>query len=529
MKKLLMVCVMASLALVVAMPALAVDVDFSGEYRIRGFYNDNPTLQDDGDKDSASWLDHRFRLKTKFKLNDNLSVTTRLDAFDDQPFGDELILFDGDGEDDGNDIDVDEIYMTVLTPVGLFKAGRIAGGSSFGTDLGNTGEDFGFDRLEYFAKSGDLIFGAIYEKLVEDNTLDAVDNEGDCDTYYLVGVYKKENLEAGMGFRFQDVDEVSDLVDHLPLIEAVNAYSEKADISQLAYGMGYPMGSNPETPWPYYMDLRQDVPAVSPLGGALASVGVVPAGTTIPANAFASAISGIYYAYGSLKNYALNPYVKASFGDVRLEAEIIYEFGEYCARNRGITFIDSNLQPVNFGDRDINTLTYKLEVAFDMEDSCFKLGWASVSGQDYGELLKPDGDLTIGNLLYHGLGEDFEPLLILTGDVAGKPLSNGYTTMFSGVDLFYAGASFPLNDTLTLRGAIGQAWAQEDDYSGGDDDFGFEIDLGLTWDIMDNLTYKADVGYLDKGDEILAGTTLLSHAGDGDATYALFNEVCLSF
>ncbi len=525
MKRLLLVTLVASLALALTVPALALDVDFSGEYRIRGFYNDNPTMQDDGDKDSASWLDHRFRLKTKFSLNDNLSLTTRLDAFDDQPFGNEQNLFDGYNQDDNNDIDVDEIYLEVLTPVGLFKGGRIAGGSAWGTDLGNTGVDYSFDRLEYFAKSGDLIFGAIYEKLTEDNTLGEVDNEGDGDTYYLLGVYKEENLEAGVGLRFQDIDEVADLVDSLPLKEVVDIFSAAGtDITALATSplVGYAPGT-------YYLDLRQSVPAASPLGATLAAAGAVPPGTTIPANPFPAAIASIYYGYAGVTNYAFAPYVKASFGDVRFEAEVIYEMGEYRAQNRGITFIDANMQPVNAGDRDIDSLTYKLEVAFDMDDSCFKLGWASASGQDYGELLKPDGDLTIGNLLYHGLGDDFRPLLILTGDVAGQPLTNGYTTLLSGVDLLYAGASFPLNDTLTLRGAIGQAWANEDDYSGGEDDFGFEIDLGLTWEIMDNLTYKADIGYLDEGDEVLSGTTLLSQAGDGDATYALYNEVCLNF
>ena len=92
MKKWLLVSVMASLALVLTVPALAVDVEFSGEYRIRGFYNDNPTLQDDGEDDSAAWLDHRFRLETKFKANDNVSLTTRLDVFDEQPFGDEAVF-----------------------------------------------------------------------------------------------------------------------------------------------------------------------------------------------------------------------------------------------------------------------------------------------------------------------------------------------------------------------------------------------------------------------------------------------------
>jgi len=526
MKKWLLATLMASLAVMLTIPALAVDVDFSGQYRIRAFYNDNPTLQKDGDSKSASWLDHRFRLGTKFKINDNLSISTRMDVFDELPFGEKDILYDGYEENRGKDIEVDGVYLSALTPVGLFKAGRIPGGSTFGTDLGDTGVDFSFDRIEYFAKAGDLIFGAIYEKLVEDNVLGNVDNQGDADTYYLMGIYKEENMEAGMAFRFQDVDEVSDLVGHLPLIEVVDRYSAGGtDLTALATSplVGYPAGRT------YYMDLRQSVPAASTLGATLAAAGAVPPGTTIPASPLAAGISQIYYGYGALKDYAFAPYFKATLGGIRLEAEFIYEIGEYKAKNRGVRFIDQNMALVNNEDRDINGLTYKVEADFDMAEASFKLGWASSSGQDYSELLKPNGDITIGNLLYHGLGDDFRPLLILTNDIGGQPLNNGYTTMFSGVDLLYAGASFPLNDTLTLRGAMGQAWTNEDDYTGGKDDLGFEIDLGVTWKIMDNLTYKGDIGYLDEGDEILSGTTLLPQAGNGDPTYAVYSEVCVNF
>lgn len=530
MKNRLLVILMAPLVLVLTVPALAVDVDFFGEYRVRAFYNDNPLLQKDGEDDSAAWLDHRFRLETVFKANENISLTTRLDVLDEEPFGDEMIFFDGNEGNDGDDIDVDALYLTVISSVGMFKVGRIPGGSTWGTDLADSGIDFAFDRVEYFAKTGDLIFGGVYEKLTEDNYLGAADfgNEGDCDTFYLFGLYQKENLEAGMALRYQDLDEIADLIDNMPLKEIVDLYSASGtDITALATSplVGYPANSV------YYMDLRQSVPATSPLGLTLGAANGLPAGTGIPiaASPLAAAISSIYYGYDVVQNFALAPYVKADFGTFRIEAELIYEAGEFKASNRGITFIDSNMAPVMVGDRDINALTYNVAAFFDMGDAGFNLGFASAQGQDYSELLKPKGDITIGNLMYHGLGDDFRPLLILTNDVGGQPLNNGYTTMLSGVDLLYAGASYALTDTLTLRGAIGQAWANEDDYSGGKDDFGFEIDLGLTLKFMSNLTYMVDIGYLDKGDEILAGTTLLPAAGDGDATFAVYNEIKLTF
>lgn len=475
MKKLLVGITAISLVLALIVPAMAdLNVDFSGEYRIRGFYNDNPWLTkgvngyDDGY--SASWLDHRFRLKTVFQANENVSVTTRLDIFDDQPFGDENVLTDGNNSgftdtfySDGNDIDVDEVYLTALTSIGLFKAGRIAGGSSWGTDLGNTGEDFSFDRIEYFMKTGDIIGGVIYEKLYEDNTLGNNNNQGDIDTYYLLGQYKQEDFEAGVCFRYQDVDDLFDLA----------------------------AAASPEL---YYVALSENN-------------GVVP-------------IMAIISGYDTVKNYALAPYVKAAFGPVGIEAEAIYETGKY-----------EGSAPT----RDIDTLTWTLEGSVDMDAASAHLGWAACSGQDYGELVKSNGDLTIGNLIYRGLGWDFEPLLILTGDAGGKPLNNGYTTLLTGVKLVYAGGSFAISDTLSLNGAIGQAWVDEDRYTNGDDDLGWEVDLGLTWQVMDNLTYSAGVGYLDKGDEILRGTALSTNASypfagtDGDDTYVCVHEVKVEF
>ncbi len=499
MKKNLLVILVAAMALAFSMPALAVDVDFSGEYRIRGFYNDNPNLLDDSpgnEDDSAAWLDHRFRLQTVFKANDNVSVTTRMDVFDEQPFGDESIFFDTYSGDDNDDIDVDALYLTVMSPIGLFKAGRIPGGSVWGTDLANTGEDFAFDRIEYFAKTGDLIFGAIYEKLTEDNSLymSNFDNEGDCDTYYLVGVYKKENLEIGTALRYQDLDEVADLIDNTPIRELVDGYDTVAGM------LGF---------HPYLID------------------DFLPPGM-VPHSSVLSAISSIYYNYDIVQNFAIAPYVKAAVGPFNIEAEFIYETGKYEADNK-VTTLDGTLTPVKFKNREIEALTYKVEAALNLDRATFNLGFASAEGQDYSELMKPDGDITIGNVLYHGLGDDFEPLLILTNDVGGKPLNNGYTTMLSGVDLLYGGFSFALNDKLTLRGAIGQAWTNEDDYCDGEDDLGFEVDLGLTWKVMDNLTCKFDVGYLDKGDEVLEGTTLRPASGEGDETIAAYTEVSVTF
>ena len=68
------------LALLITAPAWALDVDFSGYYRARGFYHDNTALTQT--HTSASYMDMKFRLNTVFKISDALRVTTQFDALD---------------------------------------------------------------------------------------------------------------------------------------------------------------------------------------------------------------------------------------------------------------------------------------------------------------------------------------------------------------------------------------------------------------------------------------------------------------
>ncbi|MBW2602568.1 MAG: hypothetical protein JRD47_11775, partial [Deltaproteobacteria bacterium] len=81
-------------------PAMAVDVEFSGQYRVRGMYMDNTSLNDDTGASDA-YMDMRFRLQTVFKINDNLKLTTRFDALDNKIWGDgDLTATAGEGLND---------------------------------------------------------------------------------------------------------------------------------------------------------------------------------------------------------------------------------------------------------------------------------------------------------------------------------------------------------------------------------------------------------------------------------------------
>jgi hypothetical protein len=198
MKKCLSAVVAVCLVVLLAVPAMALDTRFSGQYRVRGFHNTNQSLSDFDA--SASWMDMRFRLRTDFIVSDHLTVSTRFDALDNKRFGNA----DLSGRD-GDNIDWDRAWMTINTDYGIFMAGRMQGGT-WGTLFNDT--DSERDRLRWHNSFGDLTLYAIYEKNAElDGNVQPSTGFGregnevsdqDNDIYYLGAAYKMENISTGL-------------------------------------------------------------------------------------------------------------------------------------------------------------------------------------------------------------------------------------------------------------------------------------------------------------------------------------------
>ncbi len=198
MKKFTIATLAICLAFALAAPVMAVDTDFSGSYRARGFYTSHWDLRDTSA--SNAYMDMRFRLKTVFNVNDILSVTTRFDALEE--------VWGKRGCGTGN-IQFDRAYMTIKTDLGKFDVGRMVG-AAWGTKfLDNEGS---FDRIKYTKVIDDLTLYVVYQKSVEQDdarhpipqtvplTEEAADE--DSDTYYLLGKYKIENITSGLLLSF---------------------------------------------------------------------------------------------------------------------------------------------------------------------------------------------------------------------------------------------------------------------------------------------------------------------------------------
>ena len=190
MKKFTIIGLAICLAFALAAPAMAVDVDFSGHYYVRGSYVSHWNLDDKSA--SNAYMDMSFRLQTVFKVTDILSVTTRFDALDDKKWGENDPANTG-GEE--NNVNFDRAYMTIKAPIGTFFIGRQKA-MAFGTSFLDYEEER--DRIKYVKKIDNLTLIAIFQKNWEDDANFVDFSDKDSDTYYLAGKYKMENTTLGL-------------------------------------------------------------------------------------------------------------------------------------------------------------------------------------------------------------------------------------------------------------------------------------------------------------------------------------------
>lgn len=182
-----------------------------------------------------------------------------------------------------------------------------------------------------------------------------------------------------------------------------------------------------------------------------------------------------------------------SFGAIGLATEIHYAMGDDPSNT-------SNDISSFAGMVNLNTKIDTTTVGF--------LGFWAQGDED-----STDGDNN-GYVTRAGLGNDFNPFVIATGDYFG--LYNGDKNSYlsalgiSGITgdgdnpgciatALYA--AVPVNDQMTVSAAVGHIWADQSDILGMDLDnkVGWEIDLNMSYKLADNVTYAASVAYLQAG------------------------------
>ncbi len=200
--------VLLSLGLITAFStqAMAIDVKFSGEYYVAGMYQDKTTFKKDTATDgpSTAFYFQRLRLRTDFIVSPGLTLTSRADIMErawgaarSTP-GTALDTLSAGTRAENQNVAFDFLYLTYVSPIGLFKAGYMSGGA-WGTIFNDSSNPGGtiiyalpidnFLLLFQIKKNAENSFTAIKAATAADK---------DNDQYYATVTYTFNNGSTGL-------------------------------------------------------------------------------------------------------------------------------------------------------------------------------------------------------------------------------------------------------------------------------------------------------------------------------------------
>ena len=149
-KKWVIVVLGVLLLAAVAAPVMAeTTLEFSGSYRVRYFFDQNLSMASESDKEyQSNYFDQRFRIEPRFIVSDALSLTLRINAINGSRWGDANGIYGGQatylygGAPSNEGFDLERCYMTIITNFGTFLVGRTTGGAQGLAPLGYYGGRF---------------------------------------------------------------------------------------------------------------------------------------------------------------------------------------------------------------------------------------------------------------------------------------------------------------------------------------------------------------------------------------------------
>ncbi len=519
MRKFWIVLLSVGLIVALAAPVFAADVKFSGSYVIQGYYEDNRRIAEvpgstavnsqRGPSDSFTW--QRLRVGTVFQVAEGLSLTTRFDAME-KVWGAARnttaigTVTTGTGASTG----------TVSVP-GFYNPGSY---DSNGIQItGSTeAENIKFQHVYVTFNTGIGKFTAGYVPQGAWGT--AFGNSSD----YTYGPRIRWDMATGPWFYGLYWEKYEGQDNSYASIGTANPQTDASKDKYQAF-FGYNWGKGDAgLKFQYAIETRAS--------------GVTGAADSDTSNY-------------KKNTYQLDPYMRATFGPVYVEAEILYAWGKQRIWETGSSRTD---------------ITYSGLSAYAMAKVDLKPAYVGgaffyISGDDAGTTDKIESG-TPG-------GADFNPCLILgnydlarwSGGMGNYNVFSGTTTYntaltrsatnplggFSGVGLdniwayqvFVGVTPVPKLDTkLALTYAYfdktpsttGPSISYTTPNNGSDGrwiskDLGIEADITATYKIYDNLSYMVGFGYLWAGDAF-KGTNV---AADVKNDYLLTHKLTLTF
>jgi len=245
---------------------------------------------------------------------------------------------------------------------------------------------------------------------------------------------------------------------------------------------------------------------------------------------------GRYYNFESTKNttaysyksnmFLVIPYVKANFGPVAIQSELMYIWGDA---------VKFDNVPAGFTDIKLSNLAFWIDATANFDKFYIGGSVAYVSGDDPGSSDKLEGGVLLG-------GADYNPCLIMwnrdLGYWAGSPVGYNGAVQSSGTagamtnqgmsnTWFFQGRTGvrPI-DKLDIMASVSYANADKKPSSAWISNFyGWEVDATATYKITNNLSYMLGLGYLFTGD-YYKGTSNDNKIQDD---FLILNKLTLTF
>ena len=208
MKKVLVILFALGLVFAFSAPAMATDIEVSGSYYARGWYDANSSLNEQAT--SNALYQQRLRIYATFKVAPGLKLMTKMDALE-LAWGANVPAGQNGAGPLGTTVgytneqsawSVETSKLQFATKVGLFQVG-IWDTNTWGCDFGNNSWSTG--SIQWIAPVGKLLLIAKLEKNVERDTK-AINGDAysdlDSDNWLVAAVYRNAGLEAGLLFKY---------------------------------------------------------------------------------------------------------------------------------------------------------------------------------------------------------------------------------------------------------------------------------------------------------------------------------------
>jgi hypothetical protein len=448
-----------------------VDVKFSGQYLINGYYASNPSLKKSDSYAGAgpyAVYDQRLRVQTEFKIAEGLKLVTRFDALEGI-WGNTNWYAQSGGYGANNrssnggtvsgasnvqeNIEFERAYVDFTTGIGQFLVGY-QNFTAWGTALANGNNTK--PGIKYVFATGPLTVIAALERNTEGQV--------------------RSGIKGGTG--------------------TANQY-DNIDSDTSAYDLGF----------------------IYKWGGGEAGMiyQYVEGNTNRPAASVGSSYSGVYH--------VLMPYAKMTFGPVYVESEIFFLTGT----------AKKYESPVTTANVDASGLGFYLKANVDLKPAYVGGIFLWSQGDDLSDATKKKSGwlyafnaanefepcLIFGSYWYnHAVGTT----------ATGFASTSGYSYFFDNI--WFAQGYVGVKPMPKLDVQLSYSWMKADQKPSQtaattfvSDALGQEIDLKATYKIFDNLSYMIGGAYFFTGD-YFKGT---SAANQVDNNYLIMHQLNLTF